>query len=103
PVKDGRKRPYAWASTSSFEASKTWMAGTLSEKTRFALLPGHDGGQGLESRANDQAALASTAGSAALAFSTIAANAAGSWIARSDSTLRSTVTPDLARPSINRL
>ncbi len=33
------------------------------------------------------------AGTAALAFSTIAANAAGSWMARSDSTLRSTVTP----------
>ena len=42
-------------------------------------------------------------GSVWLAFSAIAWNAAGSWIARSDSTLRSTTTPDLARPSINRL
>src|SRR6266436_3510877 len=30
------------ASTSSFHAAKTWMAGTSSAKTRFALLPGHD-------------------------------------------------------------
>ena len=36
----------------------------------------------------------------ALAFSAIAWNAAGSVMARSDSTLRSTVMPDLARPSI---
>ena len=43
------------------------------------------------------------AGRAALAFSTIAWNAAGSWMARSDSTLRSTTTPALPRPSINRL
>ena len=42
-------------------------------------------------------------GSAALTFSTIAWNAAGSWIARSDSTLRSTCRPDLASPSMNRL
>jgi len=43
------------------------------------------------------------AGNAAFAFSTIAWNAAGSVIARSDSTLRSTMTPDLFSPSINRL
>ena len=43
------------------------------------------------------------AASAALAFSAIAWNAAGSWIARSDSTLRSTVMPDLARPLMNTL
>jgi hypothetical protein len=24
------------------QESKTWMAGTLDAKTRFALLPGHD-------------------------------------------------------------
>ena len=47
----------------------------------------------------DQAA----AGNAALACSTIAWNAAGSWMARSDSTLRSTNSPAFARPSINRL
>ncbi|MGX1167611.1 hypothetical protein AB7M16_003877 [Bradyrhizobium sp. USDA 372] len=46
---------------------------------------------------------AAYAASAALAFSAIAWNAAGSRIARSDSTLRSTVMPDLAKPSINRL
>ena len=45
----------------------------------------------------------SQAGKAALAFSTIAWNAAGSRIARSDSTLRSTVTPALSRPSMKRL
>ncbi len=43
------------------------------------------------------------AASAALAFSAIAWNATGSWMARSDSTLRSTVMPDFDRPSINRL
>jgi hypothetical protein len=40
---------------------------------------------------------------ATLAFSTMAAKAAGSWIARSDSTLRSTRRPALASPSMNRL
>jgi hypothetical protein len=29
---------------SSVPAKKAWMAGTSSAKTRFALLPGHDGG-----------------------------------------------------------
>jgi hypothetical protein len=43
------------------------------------------------------------AASAAFAFSTIAWNAAGSRIARSDSTLRSTATPALARPAMKRL
>jgi hypothetical protein len=43
------------------------------------------------------------AASAALAFSAIAWNDAGSWMARSDSTLRSTVMPDLARPLIKTL
>ena len=43
------------------------------------------------------------AASAALAFSAIAWNAAGSWMARSDSTLRSTVMPDRARPLIKTL
>ena len=61
--------------------------------------PGHDG---LKSFAGRHAATAYAA-SADLAFSAIAWNAAGSWIARSDSTLRSTVMPDLERPSINRL
>jgi hypothetical protein len=28
---------------SQFGKSKTWMAGTPFPKTRFALLPGHDG------------------------------------------------------------
>ena len=43
------------------------------------------------------------AASAALAFSAIAWNAAGSWIARSESTFRSTVMPDFESPSIKRL
>src|SRR6266511_3766367 len=43
------------------------------------------------------------AGSAALAFSTIAWNAAGSRMARSESTLRSTRSPALPSPSMNRL
>src|SRR4029077_20794983 len=40
---------------------------------------------------------------ATLAFSTMAAKAAGSWIARSDRTLRSPRGPALASPSMNRL
>jgi hypothetical protein len=47
--------------------------------------------------ASDQAAL----GSAALAFSTIAWKAAGSMMASSDITLRSTMMPALASPSMN--
>ena len=43
------------------------------------------------------------AASAAFALSTIASKAAGSWIARSDSTLRSTTTPALSSPEMNRL
>jgi len=43
------------------------------------------------------------AGNAAFAFSTIALKAAGSAMARSDSTLRSTITPALASPSMKRL
>src|SRR4051794_19513850 len=43
------------------------------------------------------------AASAALAFSAIAWNAAGSVMARSDSTLRSTVIPDFDRPLIKTL
>ena len=81
------------------QEGKTWMAGTPRAKTRFALYPGHDGFETLQSAngAKPQAA------SAALAFSAIAWNAAGSLMARSDSTLRSTVMPDLDRPLINTL
>ena len=43
------------------------------------------------------------AAKAALALPTMASNAAGSRIARSESTLRSTMTPALARPSMNLL
>src|SRR4051812_2641204 len=78
---------------------KTWMAGTSGAKTCFALLASHDG---FTNDAERERATAYAA-SAALAFSAIAWNAAGSWIARSDSTLRSTVMPDLARPLINTL
>ena len=42
-------------------------------------------------------------GSEPLACSTIAANAAGSVMARSDSTLRSTSMPAVVRPEIKRL
>src|SRR5216684_1971066 len=49
------------------------------------------------------AAAQAAAGRAALAFSTIAWKAAGSRIARSESTLRSTSTPALPRPSMKRL
>ncbi len=61
--------------------------------------PGHDD---FKNCAKHERATAYAA-SAALAFSAIAWNAAGSWIARSDSTLRSTVMPDLERPLINTL
>jgi hypothetical protein len=77
---------------------KTWMAGTSSAKTRFALLPGHDDFNPAEHKRTTP-----YAASAALAFSAIAWNAAGSWIARSDSTLRSTVMPDLERPLMKTL
>ena len=61
--------------------------------------PGHDD---FECSQKNRGATAYAA-SAALAFSAIAWNAAGSWMARSDSTLRSTVMPDLARPLMNTL
>jgi hypothetical protein len=78
--------------------TKTWMAGSSSAKTRFALLPGHDG---FEKHRRTKAP--AYAASAALAFSAIAWNAAGSVMARSDSTLRSTVMPDFDRPLIKTL
>jgi hypothetical protein len=82
-----------------FAREKSWMAGTASAKTRFALLPGHNG-----FRQSQNTFVATVyAASAALAFSAIAWNATGSWMARSDSTLRSTMMPDLARPLINTL
>jgi hypothetical protein len=81
-----------------FAREKTWMAGTSSAKPRFALLPGHDDFNPAEHKRTTR-----YAASAALAFSAIAWNAAGSWIARSDSTLRSTVMPDLERPLIKTL
>jgi hypothetical protein len=34
-------------------AAKAWMAGTPGAKTRFALLPGHDGSIGNMLQAND--------------------------------------------------
>ena len=71
----------------------------ISAKTRFALYPAMTTSN--NSRKNRGAT--AYAASAALAFSAIAWNAAGSWMARSDSTLRSTVMPDLARPLINTL
>jgi hypothetical protein len=76
---------------------KTWMAGSSNAETRFALLPGHND---FKTSAQSNGAYAA---SAALAFSAIAWNAAGSVMARSDSTLRSTVMPDLDRPLIKTL
>jgi hypothetical protein len=78
---------------------RAWMAGTFSAKTRFALLPGHDD---LKTSQKNRGATAYAA-SAALAFSAIAWNAVGSVMARSDSTLRSTVMPDFDRPLIKTL
>jgi hypothetical protein len=52
---------------------------------------------------DDEPRTYAAAGNEAFAFSTIAWKAAGSVMARSDSTLRSTIRPDLFRPSINRL
>ena len=75
----------------AFASRKTWMAGTgpaMTTSRDFAEAP---------MRATPQAA------SAALAFSAIAWNAAGSVMARSDSTLRSTVMPDFARPLMKTL
>src|ERR1700676_4815421 len=73
------------------------------------LLPGRGRPALLAPGAESSASLAGPltpspqAASAALAFSAIAWNAAGSWIARSDSTLRSTVMPDFDRPLIKTL
>jgi hypothetical protein len=78
---------------------KTWMARISSAKTRVALLPGHDDFKNFQK--GHEAML--HAASAALAFSAIAWNAAGSLMARSDSTLRSTVMPDFERPLIKTL
>src|SRR5665213_4063555 len=41
---------YARPSRLRFKESKTWMPGTSSAKTRFALLPGHDVQQHFSSR-----------------------------------------------------
>jgi hypothetical protein len=60
--------------------------------------PGHDD---LKKRENLE--LTTYAASAALAFSAIAWKAAGSLMARSDSTLRSTVMPDFDRPLMKTL
>ena len=57
----------------------------------------------LQRRRTFGADLDDQAGSAALAFSTIAWNVAGSRMARSDNTLRSTTTPAFASPSMKRL
>jgi hypothetical protein len=62
--------------------------------------PGHDD---LQTVAEDNRETMAYAASAALAFSAIAWNAAGSAMARSDSTLRSTVMPDFERPLIKTL
>ena len=59
---------------------------------------GHDTGVAGRSKR-----LRAYAASAALAFSAIAWNAAGSVMARSDSTLRSTVMPDFERPLMKTL
>ena len=72
--------------------------GLLPRGSRPALLA-----TGAESRGTIEAPLAPQAASAALAFSAIAWNAAGSVMARSDSTLRSTMMPDFARPLIKTL
>src|SRR5438105_8573776 len=80
-----------------FAREKTAMAGTSGAKTCFALLPGHDDFTNCAGRKLATA----YAASAALAFSAMAWNAAGSAMARSDSTLRSTMMPDLDRPLIN--
>ena len=69
---------------------KTWMAGSK---------PGHDDFKTCSAAMKRR----TYAASAALAFSAIAWNAAGSWMARSDSTLRSTVMPDLDRPLMKTL
>lgn len=53
-------------------------------------------------RARDRRAAAAQAASAALAFAAMALNASGSLTARSASTLRSTSSPDFARPSMKR-
>ena len=86
--------------TAAWRISATWMAGRPSAKKCIARLPGHDSVENFAEAADCTTAYAA---SAALAFSAIAWNAAGSVMARSDSTLRSTVMPDFDRPLINTL
>jgi hypothetical protein len=89
------------ASTSYSICEKGGVDGReIRAKTRFALLPGYDN---LKNFAEENRGTMPQAASAALAFSAIAWNAAGSAMARSDSTLRSTVMPDFARPLIKTL
>ena len=72
----------------AFARKKTWMAGSSPAMTTSKSF---------------SATGRRYAASAALAFSAIAWNAAGSLMARSDSTLRSTVMPDLDRPLMKTL
>src|SRR5689334_4434686 len=70
---------------------QTWMAGTIGERGDAVL------------RTASPAMAENHTASADLAWPTMASNAAGSRIARSDSTLRSTAMPALARPAMKRL
>src|SRR3979411_1044831 len=74
----------------TFARRKTWIAGAGPAMTTSKPSQKLDGAKPY-------------AASAALAFSAIAWNAAGSLIARSDSTLRSTMMPDFDRPLIKTL
>src|SRR5260370_11208183 len=97
PARDGRLRSKV---PERVRHHVSLVHGLLPGGSRPALLAA-----GTESRRRLEAPLALLlqAASAALAFSAIAWNAAGSVMARSDSTLRSTVMPDLDRPLINTL
>ena len=70
---------------------KAWMPGT-----RFILEPA-------KGRTRVPGMTKSSHASADFAWPTIASKAAGSVIARSESTLRSTTMPALASPAMNRL
>ena len=91
---------HAWAIARSASSRQTSRASTsYSVREREDVdgrdKPGHDD--------FNQCGSVPQAASAALAFSAIAWNAAGSVMARSDSTLRSTVMPDFDRPLIKTL
>ena len=84
----------------AFARRKALDGRDVQREDALRAFPGHDD---LKTQQKKPRGATAYAASAALAFSAIAWNAAGSVMARSDSTLRSTVMPDFERPLIKTL